>query len=242
MCPSLLVATFSASRHFSSLHVQRCTSSKTPKPCPRKALPRCCVSQKGHSFSGCYSQGNWKNRPVIMLLTVLFASSSKIIISSALLFFSLTEHTPAFAEMPLASLLPAVLGLLAVSEVGQPVGLSWGPRLTQGIRRTNGEQPKCLELSGDLVEKRCGSSGSQEWSYRFRTLSLLPQIREDVLGRIGEWQGKGKTDVTVSPKGCRVGFKCISATLSVCLLFCLFGFFCFPFFHYLGGGSPGGKS
>lgn len=178
-----------------------------------------------------------------MLLTVLFASSSKIIISSALLFFSLTEHTPAFAEMPLASLLPAVLGLLAVSEVGQPVGLSWGPRLTQGIRRTNGEQPKCLELSGDLVEKCCGSSGSQEWSYRFRTLSLLPQIREDVLGRIGEWQGKGKTDVTVSPKGCRVGFKCISATLSVCLLFCLFGFFCFPFFHYLGGGgSPGGKS
>lgn len=93
---------------------------------------------------------------VIMPLAVLFASSSKIIISSALLFLSLTERTPALAEMWLAFLLPAGLGFFPELHLrlDNPSGsLGEGQGLTQSIPWTSGVKPRFGEFSWDLVEK-----------------------------------------------------------------------------------------
>ena len=76
--------------------------------------------------------------PVIMPLTVLFASSSKIIISSALLFFSLMGRTPAFAETQFAFPLLALLGLLSCTFGWTALQTFWRRGLTQGIPWTEG--------------------------------------------------------------------------------------------------------
>lgn len=72
------------------------------------------ASQTGCTCSGRCSRGgggNRENTPVITPLTVLFASSSKIIISSALSFFGLAERVPASAESQFTRPLPAAPGL-----------------------------------------------------------------------------------------------------------------------------------
>lgn len=79
--------------------------SEMHTPFPETPKPRWTPSRESSTQITCkleecicchsWSWGNWKNRPVITLLTVVFASNSKIIISLALLFFSLTQLTPA---------------------------------------------------------------------------------------------------------------------------------------------------
>lgn len=52
-----------------------------------------------------------------MLLTALFASSSKINISPALLFFQSAAHTRAFAEMRLVFLLPDAQAAFSIRQL-----------------------------------------------------------------------------------------------------------------------------